>query len=79
MYRLNTCRSASFSSFISFSLAFVASRALRSDRRALYEFWPARGLNADFGMCQCFPARGGRRRGKGRRIRLVCLFFIWGV
>lgn len=59
---INTCRSASFSSFISFSLAFVASIALRSSTRALYDLWPARGLNADFCTCQCFPGGKGEEK-----------------
>lgn len=48
-------------------MAFVPSRALRCITRALYELWPARGLNADFGVCQCFPASK-----KKERIKLVC-------
>lgn len=50
-----TSRSASFSSFISFSLAFTAAIACLSALRFSQLEFPAFGLNAFFGSCHCFP------------------------
>jgi hypothetical protein len=52
-----TCRSASFSSFISLILALVASKAFRSAARFSNEDWFARGRNAFLLSCHCFPVR----------------------
>lgn len=50
-----TCLSASFSSFISFSLALTAARAFLSSARFSNVVRPALGRKAVFGMCHCLP------------------------
>ena len=50
-----TCLSSSFSSFISFSFAFVAVIALRPAVRFSYEVCPDVGRKADFWACHCLP------------------------
>ena len=51
-----TWRSASFSSFISFSFALIRARSSRSFCFCLNDFRPAAGRNAFFGACHCLPA-----------------------
>ena len=54
----HTWRSASFSSFISFSLAFTAARAVRAFTRlsqGLVAPVAAPGRKAVFGACHCLP------------------------
>jgi len=55
LHTTHTCRAASFSSFISFSFAFIAAWAFLSSVRFSNEFWPALGRNAAFGACHCLP------------------------
>lgn len=50
-----TCLSASFSSFISFSLALVADVDIRNFVRCSYEVNPELGRNALRGACHCLP------------------------
>ena len=50
-----TCLSASFSSFISFSFAFIASVAFRSSWRFSYVELPAFGRKAFRAACHCLP------------------------
>ncbi len=70
-----TCRSCSFSSFISFSFAFMVAWATRSFERWANELSPAVGRKGFRGACHCLPAppsqprpdvaasaRGGRER-----------------
>lgn len=70
-----TCRSASFSSFSSFSFAFVAASAFLSSLRFSHEVWFARGRKADLLSCHCFPTRQSAQRGKGAA-RPSPFFFI---
>lgn len=51
-----TWRCASFSAFISLSLAFIWAMAARSFVRFSYDVRPAVGRNAFFGSCHCLPA-----------------------
>jgi hypothetical protein len=50
-----TCRSVSFSSFSSFSLALTAASAFLSTVRLSHDVWLARGLNAVLLSCHCLP------------------------
>ena len=50
-----TCRAASFSSFISFSLALVAATASSFAFLFSYEVFPAFGRKAFFTGCHCLP------------------------
>lgn len=54
-----TCRSDSFSSFNSFSLALTAASAIRSAVRLSHEVWFDRGRKADLLSCHCFPVAQG--------------------
>lgn len=56
LFVARTCLSASFSSFISFSLALTAASAILSFARFSYEVSPDPGRNAFLGMCHCLPA-----------------------
>jgi hypothetical protein len=53
-----TCRSDSFSSFSSFSLALFAASAFRSSVRLSHDVWFARGRKADLLSCHCLPGHG---------------------
>jgi hypothetical protein len=53
-----TCRSASFSSFSSFSFALTAASALRSSVRLSHDVRFARGRKGPLLSCHCLPGRG---------------------
>jgi hypothetical protein len=68
-----TCRSSSFSSFISFSFAFMAAVASRSCVRFSYDLSPAPGRKAFRGACHCLPVQKVQHEipKGGRVIRLL--------
>lgn len=63
-----TCRSASFSSFISFSLALVAARSVRACVRLAKDVRPEAGRNAFLGACHCLPT-GGKAKSVSENVR----------
>jgi hypothetical protein len=52
-----TCRSVSFSSFNSFSLALTAASAFLSTVRLSHDVWLARGRKAVLLSCHCLPGK----------------------
>lgn len=56
LFIARTFLSSSFSSFISFSLAFIVASATRSLARFSYEVSPEPGRKAFLGACHCLPS-----------------------
>jgi hypothetical protein len=69
-----TWRSASFSSFISFSFALTAASAFLSSVRLSHEVWLARGRKAVLLSCHCLPGKNAVSLQSRRKVQTACTY-----